>query len=54
MRMMAILLSSAVFVYFITGVRGSLTKRVRFYFALGAFVVVYLLTMILVFVGGNS
>ena len=53
MRMMAILLGASVFVYFVTGIRGRFTRRTRFYFAMGTFVVVYLLTMILVFTGGN-
>jgi len=53
MRMMAILLGASVFVYFVTGIRGRLTRRTRFYFAMGTFVVVYLLTMVLVFTGGN-
>ena len=53
MRMMAILLGASAFVYFVTGIRGRLTSRTRFYFALGTFIVVYLMTMILVFVGGN-
>lgn len=53
MRMIAILLGASVFVYFVTGLRGSFTRRARFYFAMGTFIVVYLLTMVLVFVGGN-
>ena len=53
MRMMAILLGASAFVYFVTGIRGRFTRRKRFYFALGTFVVVYLLTMVLVFTGGD-
>jgi len=52
MRMMAILLGSAAFVYFVTGIKGRFTKRKRFYFALGTYVLVYLITMILVFLDG--
>ena len=53
MRIMAILLGASAFVYFVTGIGGRFTRLTRFYFALGTFVVVYLMTMILVFVGGN-
>jgi hypothetical protein len=53
MRMMAILLGSAAFVYFVTGIKGRFTKRKRFYFALGTYVLVYLITMILVFLDGT-
>jgi hypothetical protein len=50
MRMMLILLGASAFVYVVTGIRGRFTRRTRFYFALGTFVVVYLLTMVLVFI----
>lgn len=53
MRMMAILLGSAAFVYFVTGIKGRFTRRERFYFALGTYVLVYLITMILVFLDGT-
>ena len=53
MRMMAILLGSAAFVYYVTGLRGRYSKRTRLYFAMGTWIVVYLVTMLLVFLGGN-
>ena len=53
MRMIAILLGAAAFAYFVTGIGGRFTRRARFYFAVGTFIVVYLLTMVLVFTGGN-
>ena len=53
MRMMAILLGASAFVYYVTGLRGSFTRRTRLYFAMGTWIVVYLVTMILVFLGGN-
>ena len=53
MRMMAILLGTAAFVYFVTGIKGRFTKMKRLYFAIGAYVIVYLITMTLVFLSGN-
>jgi hypothetical protein len=53
MRMMAILLGSAAFVYFVTGIKGRFTRMTRLYFALGTYILVYLITMILVFLGGD-
>ncbi len=53
MRMMAILLGAAAFVYYVTGLKGSFTKRKRFYFALGTYIVLYVATMILVLSGEN-
>jgi len=53
MRMMAILLGSAAFVYYVTGLRGRFTMRKRIYFALGTYILVYLVTMTLVFLRGN-
>jgi len=53
MRMMAILLGSADFVYYVTGLRGRFTMRKRIYFALGTYILVYLVTMTLVFLRGN-
>ena len=53
MRMMLILFGASAFVYFVTGIKGRFTGRQRLYFALGTFVAVYLVTMILVFTGGN-
>ena len=51
--MMAILLGSAAFVYYVTGLRGRFTMRKRIYFALGTYILVYLVTMTLVFLRGN-
>ena len=51
MRMMAILLGAAIFVYFITGFNKKLTRLTRLYFALGTMIVAYLLTMLLVLLG---
>jgi hypothetical protein len=53
MRMMAILLGESAFVYYVTGLRGSFTRKTRLYFAMGTWIVVYLVTMLLVFLGGN-
>jgi hypothetical protein len=53
MRMMAILLGASAFVYYVTGLRGSFTRKTRLYFAMGTWIVVYLVTMLLVFLGGN-
>lgn len=53
MKMMLILFGASAFVYFVTGIKGRFTRWKRFYFALGAFIIVYLITMILVFTGGN-
>jgi hypothetical protein len=53
MRMMAILLGSAAFVYYVTGLRGRFTKRKRIYLAMGTYLLVYLITMTLVFLSGN-
>lgn len=53
MRMMFILLGSAAFVYYVTGIRGRFTRWQRFYFALGTYIVVYLITMVLVLSGEN-
>ena len=53
MRMMLILLGSAAFVYYVTGLRGRFTRRKRIYFAMGTYIVVYLITMTLVFLRGN-
>lgn len=53
MRMMAILLGASAFVYYVTGLSGRYTKRTRLYFAMGTWIFVYLVTMFLVFFGGN-
>jgi ABC-type branched-subunit amino acid transport system permease subunit len=53
MRMMLIYFVAAIAAYFLAGIKGRFTKRERLYFAIGAFVAVYLVTMILVFTGGN-
>lgn len=53
MRMMLILLGASAFVYFVTGIKGRFTVRKRLYFAMGAYIIVYLITMILVFTVGN-
>jgi hypothetical protein len=53
MRMMLILLGSAAFVYYVTGLTGRFTRRKRIYFAMGTYIVVYLITMTLVFLRGN-
>lgn len=53
MRMMLILFGASAFVYFATGIKGRVPRRKRLYLALGTFVAVYLVTMILVFTGGN-
>lgn len=53
MRMMLILFGASAFVYFVTGIKGRFTVRGRLYFAVGTFVIVYLVTMILVFLGGD-
>ena len=53
MRMMLILLGSAAFVYYVTGLRGRFTVRKRIYFAMGTYIIVYLITMVLVFTVGN-
>jgi len=53
MRFMLILLGTSAFVYFLTGIGGRFTRKKRFYFALGTYVVVYLTAMILVFTGEN-
>ena len=51
--MMAILLGASAFVYYVTGLKGSFTTKTRLYFAMGTWIVVYLVTMLLVFLGGN-
>ena len=53
MRMMARLLGTAAFGYFVTGINGRFTRIMRLYFALGAYILVYLITMTLVFFSGN-
>lgn len=53
MRMMLILLGASAFVYFVTGIKGRFTVRKRIYFAMGTYVVVYLITMTLVFLRGD-
>ncbi len=53
MRMMFILLGAAAFAYYVTGIKGGFTRWERFYFALGTYILVYLITIILVFLGGN-
>ena len=53
MRMILILLGASAFVYFVTGIKGRFTRRMRLYCAIGTFILVYLVTMVLVFVGGN-
>jgi len=53
MRMIAILLGVSVFVYFITGFNKKFNRMTRLYFALGTMIVVYLLTMLLVLLGGD-
>lgn len=53
MRMMFILLGSAAFVYYVTGIKGRFTRRKRLYFALGTYLLVYLITMALAFLDGE-
>ena len=53
MRMMLILFGVSAFVYFVTGIKGRFTVRKRIYFAMGTYIIVYLITMILVFTVGN-
>ena len=53
MRMMAILLGVTAFVYFVTGLKGGLSKKKRLYLALGTYLLAYLITMISVFFGGE-
>ena len=53
MRMMLILFGASAFVYYVTGLRGRFTVRKRIYFAMGTYIIVYLITMILVFTVGN-
>ena len=53
MRMMLILFGASAFVYFVTGIMGRFTVRKRIYFAMGTYIIVYLITMILVFTVGN-
>ena len=52
--MMAILLGAAAFVYYVTGLKGRLTRMQRLYFALGTYILVYLITMFLVLSGENT
>lgn len=54
MRMMLILLGASALVYFVTGIKRRFTPWQRFYFAVGTFIIVYLVTMILVFSGGEQ
>lgn len=54
MRLMAILLGAAGFVYVLTGFSKKFTKMTRLYFALGTMLAVYLLAMLLVLFGGES
>ena len=54
MRIMAILLGIAAFVYLVTGQTGKFTTMKRLYIALGAFVLAYLVTIILVLIGETS
>jgi len=53
MRMMLILFGASAFVYFVTGIKGRFTRRKRLYFAMGTYIVVYLITMTLVFTVGD-
>ena len=53
MRMLLIYFVAAIAAYFLAGIKGRFTKRERLYFAIGAFVLVYLITMISVLVGGS-
>ena len=53
MRMMLILFGTSACVYFVTGIKGRFTRRKRVYFAIGAFGVAYLVTMILTFFEGG-
>ena len=53
MRMMLILFGASAFVYYVTGLRGRFTVRKRIYFAMGTYIIVYLITMILVFTVGT-
>jgi len=53
MRMMLILFGASAFVYFVTGIKGRVPRKVRLYCAIGTFVAVYLVTMIMVFIGGK-
>lgn len=50
---MLILFAASVLVYFVTGIKGRFTRWQRFYFAVGTFIIVYLVTMVLVFFGGE-
>ena len=47
MRMMLIYFAAAIVAYSLSGLGGKFTKRSRLYFALGAFIVTYLVTMAL-------
>ena len=53
MRMMLILFGASAFVYFVKGIKSRFTMRKRLYFALGTYIIVYLITMVLVFTVGN-
>ena len=54
MRMMLILFGASALAYFVTGLKGRFPRWQRFYFAVGTFIIVYLVTMILVFSDGDS
>lgn len=53
MRFMLILFGASAFVYFVTGIGGRFTRKKRIYFAIGTYLAVYLVAMILVLVGGD-
>lgn len=53
LRMLLILLGPTALVYFVTGIKGRFTMRKRLYFALGTYILVYLITMVLVLSGDN-
>jgi uncharacterized membrane protein len=54
MRIMAILFGASAFVYYVTGLRGGFSRKKRFYFALGTYIVLYLTTLLLVLLGENN
>ena len=53
MRMMLIYFGAAVGAYFLSGMRGRFSKRDRLYFAIGAFVLAYLVAMVMTFIEGG-
>ncbi len=53
MRMMLIYLGAAIAAYLLSGIGERFTTRMRLYFAVGAFVVTYIVTMTLTFIEGG-